>query len=269
LFANVGAAGRVAMALDASEIMRRAGLDPEFWQRDVLLRRPPRLLLNCARGAGKSTTASTLAIDELVNGRALHGLDPLVLIIAPAERQSRNLLRKVRGMYRKLGGMPKPVRDTQHELEIGDGLLVALPSTENVRSYQSVTLLVWEEQSRFISAPDGSDPAVDATTPMVAEDGRIVGLSTPAGQRGSFWRLFTDTLTFPEWERVTITGEQSARISARKLADERKRMTPVVFASEYMCSFEDSGNQLFPTDTIRAALTDEVDPIEVPWRRFA
>jgi hypothetical protein len=270
VLANVGA-GMLAMSLSPVETMRRVGLEPEGWQGDVLDARPRRLLLNVTRGGGKSTTACVMAVDELLHGRALHGEVPLVLCIAPAERQSRLLLRRVRAMYKKLGHrVSPPLRGTQTELEFEDGgLMVALPSTENIRSYQGVTLLLWEEMSRFASGPDGSDPAVDATTPMVHERGRIVGLSTPAGQRGTFWRLFTRPGDFPEWTRVTITGEQSQRISARKLAEERRRMTPTVFNAEYMCSFEDSAAQVFPTEMVRAALTTDVAPLQATWPRFA
>ena len=221
-----------------------------------------RKLWNICRGGGKSTTASTLAAHELVFGRAIHGMEPLVLAIAPSERQSRLLLRKVRAIFRKLGGVPPPLRDTQTELEVGDGMMAALPATENIRGSQNVTLLLWDEFSRM------PDETVSATSPMVAERGRIVGLSTPAGMRGEFFKLFTEERRFPEWRRVTITGEQSERISKRKLEEERRRMTPVVFGAEYLCSFTDSDSVLFPTEMTRAAMTGEVEPLRAPWPRF-
>lgn len=269
VFANVTPAS-LAMALSPAEIMRRAGLEPEGWQRDILNARPRRLGLNVCRGGGKTTTACAMSVDELLNGRALHGLDPLVICVAPAERQSRRLLRQVRAMLKRLPNAPIPVRSTQTEMEFDDGgLMVALPSTEGIRGYQSCTALLWEEMSRFAEDADGATPAVDATTPMLAETGRIVALSTPAGQRGEFWKIMTRPDLYRGWRRVTVTGEQSERISKRKLDEERRRMLPNIFAAEYGCDFNDSGSQIFRTDMIRAALTGDVEPIAVPWPRFA
>lgn len=260
----------LAMALDPALIMRRVGLGPESWQEAELRARRHRSLWNVTRGGGKSTTACVLSIDELINGRALHGQTPVVLVIAPAERQALRLLRITKSMMKKLPGAPEPVRSTKSEVEFSDGAyMAAMPSTENVRSIQGVTLLLWEEMSRFMEDADGATPAVDATTPMLHEHGRICGISTPAGMRGAFWRLFTETKRFPEWHRVTITGEDSERISARKLSENRNRMLPNVYESEFMCSFNDSGSQIFRTEMIRAALSGDVEALAVPWVRFA
>lgn len=42
--------------------MRKLGMDPDPWQIDVLHGEPPRVLLNCCRQAGKSTTVAVLAL---------------------------------------------------------------------------------------------------------------------------------------------------------------------------------------------------------------
>src|SRR5437867_1155557 len=50
----------------ASEVMRSLGLEPDPWQVEVLEGGHPRLLLNCARQAGKSTVVAVLALVEAV-----------------------------------------------------------------------------------------------------------------------------------------------------------------------------------------------------------
>jgi len=66
-------------ALDPCEIMRRAGLEPDPWQRDLLRSRAPRSLLLCTRQAGKSTVTAALALHE-----AIYRPPALVLLLSPS-----------------------------------------------------------------------------------------------------------------------------------------------------------------------------------------
>ncbi len=258
-FDAIGDPGALSLALSPAELMRRCGLDePEDWQVDFLEARHPRVLLNCCRGSGKSTSTAVLALHEVL----FRGPDALALILSPSERQSKLMLRTCKKLYHKLGGVVAADAESATRLEFPAGRIESLPgaSEKTIRAYQNVTLLIWDEMARL------DDSIIDASTPMVAEDGRIVGLSTPAGMRGSFFRIFTGG--DPRWHRVRITGEQSARVSKRKLDEERARMLPNVFASEYMCSFEDSASVLFPTALVEAAVTREVEPYAPARPRF-
>lgn len=258
-FHTVGGAEGLALALSPAMLMQSCKLDePEAWQTDFLDARRPRELLNCCRGSGKSTTTAVAALHEVL----FCGPDALVLIICPSERQSKLMLRTVKTLYRRIGGVVEADADTATRLEFPTGRIESLPgsSEKTIRAYQGVTLLIWDEMSRL------DDEIIDASTPMVSEEGRIIGLSTPAGMRGAFYRLFTGA--YPLWHRVRITGVESGRISARKLEEERERMLPNVFATEYMCEFEDSANVLFPTALIDAALDDDLEPYEPERMRF-
>ena len=52
----------LAMALDPVRISQQAGIDPDPWQARVLRSTSPRLLLNCSRQSGKSSTSAILAV---------------------------------------------------------------------------------------------------------------------------------------------------------------------------------------------------------------
>ena len=65
-----------------------AELDP--WQERLLSSTAPRILLNCCRQSGKSTMASIAALH-----RALYCPESLVLLLAPSERQARQLFSKI------------------------------------------------------------------------------------------------------------------------------------------------------------------------------
>ena len=73
----------LALALDPALLARRAGIDPDPWQADVLRSPAPRMLLNCSRQAGKSTVAAAIGVHE-----ALYRPGSLVLLLSPALRQS-------------------------------------------------------------------------------------------------------------------------------------------------------------------------------------
>lgn len=235
---------------DAVTLMERAGLSPDPWQRALLTSEWDRALLNCCRQSGKTTASAALALET-----ALEGADRLVLILAPARRQSKEFLHSTRGLYRDAD--PDTGIDKRSELRIrldNGSRIIALPGKEGtVRGY-TADLVIADEAARV------PDSAYVATRPMLAvSGGRFVGLSTPAGQRGWFYTAWTDPAQ--EWERVEVTGHDCPRMSEEFLEQERQEMGDWQFRNEYLCEFQDTEDQLFRTEDIEAALTSEADPL--------
>src|SRR5690606_41607559 len=102
-----------------------AGMWPDDWQESVLNSDSRRMLLLCSRQSGKSTTCAALAVNQAV-------YDPgLVLLIAPAQRQSSELFRKVSEVYRALPDVPRIVQESALRMELANGSrIIALPGTE-------------------------------------------------------------------------------------------------------------------------------------------
>src|SRR5436309_4183308 len=82
----------------AVRLMRNLGLEPDPWQVEVLEAGHPRLLLNCCRQAGKSTTVALLGLVEAVSVPCTK-----VLLVSRSHRQSTELFRIVTDFYRRLG----------------------------------------------------------------------------------------------------------------------------------------------------------------------
>ena len=79
-------------------------MQPDAWQENVLQSDARRMLLLCSRQSGKSTTCAALAVNQAI-------YDPgLVLMIAPAQRQSSELFRKAAGLLRSLDDVPRIAR---------------------------------------------------------------------------------------------------------------------------------------------------------------
>jgi hypothetical protein len=107
----------LALVLDPSLVLHAQGILPDPWQRELLLSHEPYLLLNCARQTGKSTTVAAVALDQLLTAPG-----SLVLVVAPSERQSHELFRKVIHAYQALGQPIRSIKANQNELELATGL---------------------------------------------------------------------------------------------------------------------------------------------------
>src|SRR5712671_7682628 len=108
-----------AAALPASRppavrVMRNLGLEPDPWQIDVLEGGYSRLLLNCCRQAGKSTTVALLGLVEAV-------FVPFtkVLLVSRSLRQSTELFRIVTDFFGRIGS-PCKLRQTAEELQLSN-----------------------------------------------------------------------------------------------------------------------------------------------------
>jgi len=238
---------------------------PDPWQEELLHSEAPRVLLNCARQSGKSTMAGVLALHK-----ALVAPGSLILILAPVERQAKELFSKVAQFYRLLGH-PIPA-DSYRKLgmHLSNGSRIeALPGTEKtVRSFSGVDLLIVDEAARV------ADELYYAVRPMLAvSGGRLMLLSTPFGKRGVFYEEWTSessaeagsssasSSASSAWERYIATAQECPRIPPEFLEEERKTLGPWWFAQEYECRFMDTLDQVFATEVIDKAITDEVAPL--------
>ncbi len=228
-------ANALALLLDPSIILRAQGLTPDPWQRELLLSREPYLLLNCSRQSGKSTTVAAAALHQL-----LAEPGSLVLLVAPAERQSRELFRKVMDAFL---GLEQPIPATisnQNALELSNGSrLVALPGREEtIRSFSGVDLLILDEASRV------PDDLYRSVRPMLAvSQGRLLALSTPFGQRGWFYEEWIGS---GSWRRTHIPWTQCPRIRPEFIAEEMRALGQGWVDQEYNGLFTALEGLVFP-----------------------
>lgn len=236
---------------DPANLMRRAGMVPDPWQADLLRSPSTQTLLLCSRQAGKSQTAAALALRE-----ALLRPRSLVLLLSPTLRQSGELFRdKVLRLFDALGRPVGVAAESALRLELANGSrVISLPGDEQtIRGYSGVRLVVVDEASRV------NDALYYSVRPMLAvSGGRLVCLSTPFGKRGWF---FDEWQGDGPWERVKITADRCPRIPPEFLAEEERALGPRWFRQEYLCSFEDTIDQVFAYEDLQAALDDDVRPL--------
>lgn len=238
-------------ALDpAAFAAERLGLQPDSWQARVLRSDGRRLLLNCTRQSGKSTTTSILAVHT-----AIYDPGALILLVSRAHRQSMELFSKCAG-FLKQAGAGLEVDNAQSCTMKNGSRLVSLPGDKGdvLRGFSAPKLIVFDEAAFAL------DEVYNACRPMLAvSNGRLALLSTPHGKRGFFFDAW-QSKTEP-WQRERITADQCPRISAEFLKTERETIGEYWFAQEYGCQFVETSDQLFREEAIERAFSHAPDPL--------
>src|SRR5215217_8658038 len=231
------------LALDPVAFARELGVEPDPWQEDCLRSSSDRILMNVARQCGKSLVAAVVALH-----RALYHSGSLILILAPSERQAKETFTKVTELYRKMGHTIPPDSLRKLGVHLTNGSRIeALPGTEKtIRGFSGAALLIVDEASRV------DDALYYAVRPMLAvSGGALMMLSTPFGRRGVFFQEWTDG---HNWRRYEVPANQCPRISQTFLEEEHRALGDWWFKQEYMCSFEDTPDQLFSHEVIEAMI---------------
>ncbi len=238
-------------ALDPAIFATEAlGLALDSWQAEVLRSSGKRDLLNCSRQAGKSTAAAILGLHA-----AVYQPGSLTLLVSPSLRQSSELFRKVTDLRALLPQQPDLLEDNKLSMAIkSGGRVVSLPGSEQtIRGFSGASLIVLDEAARV------EDQLYYAVRPMLAtSNGRLVGMSTPFGKRGWYWREWSEGKS---WQRTEIDATKVSRISPAFLEEEKQTMGSWWFDQEYMCMFKESTDSVFSHDLVMAALSDDIKPL--------
>jgi hypothetical protein len=227
-------------------------LDP--WQREALTTPARNILLLASRQAGKSTVSALMALHQ-----AVYHPGSLILVVSPAERQSKRLLRVIRRYYGALASQAPAVSEGVLVLELRNGSAIhALPGKEaTIRGFSDVDLLLIDEAARV------DDALYAAVRPMLAlSQGQLVALSTPFGKRGFFYREWSEG--GPSWHRALVTAYDCPRIPRDWLEAERARIGDWAWEQEFLCVFKDAEDAVFSSVYIDAALSADVMPLALP-----
>jgi hypothetical protein len=233
-------------------------LDP--WQERVLKTTATRVIVLGPRQIGKSTVSGLLSLYV-----ALTKAEALVLLIAPAQDQSKELARTIRRMAAR-AGMATTERAEQiapsllsaSRIEFANGSrIIALPgaSEATVRGYAKPDVIVVDEESRL------KEETFAAIRPMLATHptGRLLLLSTPFLKSGTFYRTWTSTTA--SWERIRVSTQDCPRLTPEYLATERAELPGWVYAREYEGLFSDDDVTVFSAELISAAMDATVTPL--------
>ncbi|MFT4224998.1 terminase large subunit domain-containing protein [Micropruina sp.] len=242
--------GALAAALDPVRWAAGLGFVAEPWQSGLMRTTAARVVVPCSRQVGKTQSTSYKALHTARNEP---GRD--VLIISPSQRQSTEMLLRIKTVHRAAGG-GRLTKDNETEIGLPNGSRVlSLPGTEGtVRGFANVRLLIVDEAARV------DDDVFASVLPMVGSDGQILALSTPWGRRGWFFELCEEA-PGNGWERHRVTVYDSAQWTPERIAEVRASVGSYVFSSDYEAVFGDVETQVFATEDIRRAFAADLDPL--------
>jgi Terminase large subunit, T4likevirus-type, N-terminal len=215
----------IAYQIDPALWVRKLlGIEPAPWQ-EQFLRAPEgaAIIALTARQVGKTTTAAwAIAHSMLFRPKSLS------VIACPAQRQSKEAVRRVRDILVRVGAELRS--DNIYELELENGSRVlALPSTDD--SIRGLTVDGWivaDEAARL------SDDLISALRPMRARcsRARFAMLSTAWSRTDPFWTAWAGD--DPSWLRLKATADGVSVFADEFLAQERQALGDDGFAREYL-----------------------------------
>ena len=254
---------RQAVKVDRSNLKRRlryiVGWEPagQTPMRCIAVDSPSKLFL---AGRQMVPTHNSSLSSILSLHRAYYHPGSLILIVAPSERQSSEMFRKVTTYLNRMPVRPKLLKENEHEVEFENGSrIVALPSSEGtIRGYSAVSLLIIDE------AGDVPPDIFAALRPMIARSaGRLILQGTPKGRRGIFFERWERG---KDWERHLATWEDCREwLSEEEIAEARIDLGPL-FEQEYGGSFLAGGQGLVYAgfDETRNVI-ERLPETQAPW----
>ena len=161
----------------------------------------PLSLLCLGRRSGKTLVACIWAVyDAVVRDLSEHvrpGETRYVVVVATAWDQARRAFQVVRSFFDLPLLAPLVARETSEELHLSTGVVIkCLPCSARSTRGLAISTVIFDELAHFIDTENGyqaGEQVYRALAPSVAQfgdEGRIICLSTPRGQRGIFWRLW-------------------------------------------------------------------------------
>ena len=211
---------RVDPALWTREVL---GIAPHAWQETFLLAPlGASILALTARQVGKTTTA-TWAIAHCM----LFTPGSLSVVACPAQRQSKEAVRRVKEALIKAGAELKSDNVYEIELENGSWVLALPGSDDSIRGLTVDGWIVADEAARL------PDDLIAALRPMRARrpQARFAMLSTAWSRTDPFWTAWASDEQ--SWIRLNATADTTL-FSADFLTQERRALGEDVFKREYL-----------------------------------
>lgn len=228
------------------------GFDLFEYQRDFLESQSNRKAAVCGRQVGKTEMAAVEALHT-----ALTQAETTVLIIAPTQRQSAELFRRVRGLLRG-GRHPNPgiERETQTILElVNNSRIISLPAGSdgaNIRGYTASHIIV--DEAAFVE--DHIFRSV--LLPMLATTkGTLSLLSTPFGKRGFLYE--EGWMGGDNWDRFYVPTYESPLVDESWIDEQRQTLSDVEFKQEIEGEFVEAADAYFDDETVRSAFDDHLE----------
>lgn len=212
-----------------------------------------------SRQSGKSTSVSIYTLYMAVNNPKI-----TIIMIAPNQRQSKELYLKVRNLAMSSELLSQIVtKSTETELWLENGArIISLPCGPDGSGVKGFTgdIVIIEEAGKF------KDSIVNSVViPMLAskkDAGQIIKIGTPLLRNHFYDSCYKTEMGYTviriNWRTCVADGQYS-----QSFIDEQRRNLPdIEFKTEYEAEFIDEANMFFPLKLIEYSMED-YDMLEV------
>ncbi len=180
-------------------------------------------------------------------------------MVSPSLRQSSENFRKVIDALDVLEPKPVLTEGTKLTLKFDNkSRIVSLPGSQRtIRGFSSPDLIVIDE------AAQAEDELIEALFPMLANNpkGRLILCSTPWGQRGTFYKTWSEADA--RWLKLRVIASENPRISSEFLSEMRQQLGPWVYAQEFEGEFVGDSSQLFTLDMIKKSHNTDIPMVSL------
>lgn len=217
------------------------------YQEDFLRADSSRKALVCGRQVGKTEVCATDGLHYASTNR-----DVTVLILAPTQRQSSELFKRVKDLIGESGKQWGVERSTQTIIELeNQSRIICLPAGSdghNIRGYTADYIIV--DEAAFV--PD--DIFTSVLLPMLATtNGTLALASTPFGKSGF---LYEQAWTGDDWHITHAASEDSPLVTSEFIQDQEQTLSKLEYRQEILGEFVESANAFFPRELITGATDD-------------
>ena len=210
-------------------------------------------IANKARQIGFSLA---IALEAMVKARFL-GEDSL--LVSASEKNAHEVLSKCAHWvrwFREQGDKIAVNSDSKSELSFLNGgkILSLAQNPDTVRGFTGNVYL-----DEF--AHHSNDKEIyEAILPVASLGYQVSILSTPMGESGKFYDIWTDQYRFPDYSRHEVDVNRA--VGGGLVIDIeaiRRNLDEDSFAQEYLCQFIDESTAFIPYDAIRGCISDQPD----------
>ena len=203
--------------------------------------------LACGRRGGKSLLAAIwAAYDATIRDLRKHqrkGETRYVLLVAASVPQARSLFRTVADMFKVPMLAPLVIESTMDEIRLANNVILrVVPCSERTTRGMGASTVIFEELASYTDTNgyQSGEAVYRALAPSVVqfkEHGRIIALSSPRGQRGTFYRLFQSATQRKEGYALHCPSWELNPEIDRLFLERERESDPELFAQEYEASF--------------------------------
>ena len=222
-------------------------------------------ILNKARQIGLSTA---IAMEALYY--SIWFPHQLVLFVSVSEKQSRELMDKVKMLLRHMEPFSletefgtasnEIISDTKTMVEFKNGSrLISLPNNPKTIVGYTADRVYIDEFGLF----EKPDEVWQSIVPSLSRGGKITLVSTPRGKIGEFYRIWDESeRKLNDFSRLRIPWQRCKEPAyVENIEGMRNIMSEIQFKQEYECEFIDENISMFPYEILNPCVKENIDSI--------